>query len=342
MTGFYELLHVRPEATAEELRAAYQEQVAQVVRKQRAAEARQQDLAPIEARRAAIAEAWAVLSDPSRRRRYDRFRELSRGSLPATLDELWAKAGPSLVEPAAAAALEVTRVLTDLRVGESIADMAPAAESDVSAVRVERAREIARVEQARQEASRLESARADIARADVARAEARARTEGAWESEDLGGETRVAPEPPRLEAPRFDMPPPSLDMTVVAADPSRGAASPPPARVTQSPWAPAEVYAPVASEDIGRLLERVGPSGTFLRGVRELRRMTLERLSQTTRVSQRFLDALERDAFTELPGATFVRGYLKMSLRALEALPLGAETDEFVDGYMARFHRARG
>ncbi len=102
MTGFYELLQVAPDASPEALRAAYQEQVAQVVRRQRAAEARQGDTAPIEARRAALAEAWGVLSDPARRRRYDRFRELCKEGLPTDLDGLWARANASLVDPAAA------------------------------------------------------------------------------------------------------------------------------------------------------------------------------------------------------------------------------------------------
>ena len=50
---------------------------------------------------------------------------------------------------------------------------------------------------------------------------------------------------------------------------------------------------------------------------------------------------MERDAYTELPGATFVRGYVRMVLRSLEALD-GPDLDEFVDGFMSRFHRARG
>ena len=75
---------------------------------------------------------------------------------------------------------------------------------------------------------------------------------------------------------------------------------------------------------------------------RELRRTTLPQLSATTRISLRFLDAMERDAYTDLPGATFVRGYLKMVVRTLEAIVPGPEVDEFIEGYMSRFFRARG
>ena len=103
-TGFYELLGVASDADTPAIRAAYQEQVAQTMRRLRAAEARQQDTATLEARRASLAEASAILTDPVRRHRYDRFRELARTGFPTDLEELWRVAGPSLVDPAAGAA----------------------------------------------------------------------------------------------------------------------------------------------------------------------------------------------------------------------------------------------
>lgn len=269
--GFYELLQVPPDASPEAVRAAYQERVAEVVRKARAAEARQQDLAGIEARRAALAEAWAVVSDPARRRRYDRFRELSRSGLPVEPDELWREANRSLVDPVAAIALEVVRTVTDLRVGDPVAVAAtPEVEVEVSPVQVR-------------------------------------------EPEP----TRPAePAPPAPSGRRHAEPrlPPTPDLTLDRT---------------------------VSTESLARLFEQYGPSGAYLGAVRQLRRVSLDELSATTRITRRFLDAMERDAYTELPGATFVRGYVKMVLRALEALD-GPEAEEFVDGYMSRFHRARG
>ncbi len=129
-SGFYELLGVAAEADGAAIRAAYQEQVAQTVRRLRAAEARQQDTATLEARRTALAEAMAVLGDAARRRRYDRFRELSRAGFPADLDELWRAASPSLVDPAAAAALDVVRTLTSLKVGDAFAAEEQGVEAD--------------------------------------------------------------------------------------------------------------------------------------------------------------------------------------------------------------------
>jgi hypothetical protein len=271
--GFYELLQVAPDAPPEAIRAAWQEQVALVVRKLRAAEARQQDIAGIEARRTALAEAWAILSDPMRRRRYDRFRELARTGLPADPEELWAQAHRSLVDPAAAAAMEVIRMVTDLRVGEAPGVPAPPPEPEVTPVQT---REVAPVRE------------------------------------------EVRPEP---------------------APPSPGPRRPTEARAAPVPGLPLDRT--VSNESLARLFEQYGPSGAYLAAVREMRRVSLDELSTTTRITRRFLDAMERDAYTELPGATFVRGYVKMVLRALEALD-GPELDEFVEGYMSRFHRARG
>ncbi|MDP2314470.1 MAG: helix-turn-helix transcriptional regulator [Pseudomonadota bacterium] len=338
--GFYELLQVAADAPADVVRAAYQEQVAQVVRKLRAAEARQQDVAAIEARRAALAEAWGVLSDPLRRRRYDRYRELARGVLPTEPEDLWAQAGPSMIDPAAAAALHVVRTLTDLRVGEPVSEIG-VADPEVSGVHVRADR--------RGEGGRHAEARAAEPRqtdgGDGRPAEARP-------SEVRPGEPRVqvrladtprAPEGgPAVRSPEVRSPevPPAL--VVPAPSMAPGGRRPEPPRPAPAPVSSLSIDRNVAAEDLARLLDQFGPTGAFLRATRELRRSTLPQLSATTRISLRFLDAMERDAYTDLPGATFVRGYLKMVVRALEAIPAGSEVDEFIEGYMSRFYRARG
>lgn len=271
--GFYEILQVPPDASPEAIRVAYQEQIAQVVRKQRAAEARQLDMAAIEARRLALKEAWEVLSDPARRRRYDRFRDLSRQSLPADAEALWREASRSLVEPAAAVALDVIRTLTTLRVDDAPPPAAVATPLPSS---------------------------------------------GAATVEIVDAETGV-------------------DGRAVAASPRRA----PEPRVARPQGAALALDRTVSAESLARLSDQYGPTGAWLRAVREARKVPIEDLSASTRITQRFLDAMERDAYHELPSATFVRGYLRMVVRALEALD-GADLDDFVEGYMSRFHRARG
>ncbi|MBM4364991.1 MAG: helix-turn-helix domain-containing protein [Deltaproteobacteria bacterium] len=97
---------------------------------------------------------------------------------------------------------------------------------------------------------------------------------------------------------------------------------------------------PVA--EVSRLLDVYGPTGAYLVALREARRLDLGGLSAATRIASRFIGAMEAENWGALPGATFVRGYLRMILRALEVPGTADEVEELVEGYMARFHRARG
>jgi hypothetical protein len=283
--GFYELLQIAPDATPEAVRAAWQDQVAQVVRKMRNAEAKKLDRAPIEARRLGLNEAYAVLSDPARRRRYDRFREISRTGLPTDPEELWRAAGPSLVDPGAAAAVEVIRSLTELKVGPPFSTQPE-------------------------------------------RPATREVTSPGFPAPTVS----ISEESPSVQ------PLPSIALEPVDPAATRRA-TPTAARI--SPKAGPAIDRSASTEALARLFDQYGPTGAFLRAIRDVRRISTADLSVITRISQRFLDAMEADAYTDLPGSTFVRGYLKMVLRALEALD-GSEMDEFVEGYMSRFNRARG
>jgi cytoskeleton protein RodZ len=51
--------------------------------------------------------------------------------------------------------------------------------------------------------------------------------------------------------------------------------------------------------------------GELLQEERELRRISLEELSQRTRIRLEYLQALELNQFEKLPAATFVKGYIK-------------------------------
>ncbi|GAB4110823.1 MAG: hypothetical protein OHK0013_46740 [Sandaracinaceae bacterium] len=65
--------------------------------------------------------------------------------------------------------------------------------------------------------------------------------------------------------------------------------------------------------------------GQYLRTERELRRLSLEELSQTTRIPLRSLQLLEDDRLDGLPGEVFVRGFVKSYARAV-----GLPVDEVV------------
>lgn len=81
---------------------------------------------------------------------------------------------------------------------------------------------------------------------------------------------------------------------------------------------------------------RMGPTGSMLAAVRESLDLSVEDLSEQSRIAVRFLQAIEEEAFDRLPSATFVRGYVREMATLMEL-----DEDEVVEGYMERFHGAR-
>src|SRR5579862_2973917 len=68
--------------------------------------------------------------------------------------------------------------------------------------------------------------------------------------------------------------------------------------------------------------------GERLRNARTARGLTLEDIEAATRIKRRYLDALEREAWDELPGTTYGRGFL-----ASYARQLGISADEILGLY---------
>ncbi|MEM9194371.1 MAG: helix-turn-helix domain-containing protein [Myxococcota bacterium] len=64
--------------------------------------------------------------------------------------------------------------------------------------------------------------------------------------------------------------------------------------------------------------------GQYLRREREIRQVSLEELAQTTRIPLKMLHRIEADAFDDLPGEVFARGFLRSYARCLgvSAAPL--------------------
>jgi transcriptional regulator with XRE-family HTH domain len=73
-----------------------------------------------------------------------------------------------------------------------------------------------------------------------------------------------------------------------------------------------------------------GPSfGAELRRERELRGIPLREIAEATKVNLRFLEALERDDFSGLPGGLFTRGFIRAY-----AHHIGADPDRLVNAYL--------
>lgn len=76
--------------------------------------------------------------------------------------------------------------------------------------------------------------------------------------------------------------------------------------------------------------------GDFIRRVREARRISLEDLSDYTRISRTYLHALEHEQFDKLPALVYVRGFLQQVAKRLKV-----PADQLMNQYMARYKAAR-
>lgn len=64
--------------------------------------------------------------------------------------------------------------------------------------------------------------------------------------------------------------------------------------------------------------------GEFLRRERELRHISLDEVAETTKISRRYLEAIEEDQYDRLPGEAFVRGFIRSYVKYIGLDP--AET----------------
>ncbi len=65
----------------------------------------------------------------------------------------------------------------------------------------------------------------------------------------------------------------------------------------------------------------MGPIGAYLRELRVKRGLSVDELARMTRVAPRYLEALESDAFKDLPAPVFTRGFIRAYCQAVGAPP---------------------
>jgi hypothetical protein len=85
------------------------------------------------------------------------------------------------------------------------------------------------------------------------------------------------------------------------------------------------------AEDVVKLIDEFGYSGMLLKIVRERLGLRISDIADHTRISVRYLEALEAEDGESLPSATFVRGYVREVARMLHLDP-----DAVVTGFMRR------
>jgi hypothetical protein len=271
--GLYDQIGAHRDSEAEALRAAYSRTVSRLARRRKDLLEQGGDTRQLDLLRAQVDEAWQVLKDPARRRRYDALLALTQGGGVPSAVEAWEQAAGVIVSPATAAGVEFLRALTRL----GLPALAPVPGSG--------------------EPSR--KAPETDTQADVL--------------------TETLPVPEAVARP---MPEPSGHVL-----PSRPEAAPP------SPSsAPVGVGMMAASGDpVQGWVAELGWSGALLRRVRDHRGLSLRDVGDATRISARYLEAIEADDHEHLPSKTFVKGYLREIARVLQL-----DETSLIDGYLRR------
>jgi hypothetical protein len=78
-------------------------------------------------------------------------------------------------------------------------------------------------------------------------------------------------------------------------------------------------------------------AGGFLKKVREYRAITMDELSEFTKISKSYLNCLENEEYDSLPASAYVRGFVLQVAKSLK-LP----HDKAAAGYMKRYYSVKG
>ncbi len=294
--GFYEQLGVGPGASAGQIRAAYGTAVEKLVRRRRAFVESGGDTQQIDLARTQLDEAWGILSDPVRRRRYDAMLDWVASPGEPTGDGLWERSSDAMVHPAAAVATKLLRVTTHMQNLANI-KLAPSSSEDLPPTLVPHEEDLTMPVAMKLTPTFAAPTEAET---DLAQTE--------------GGEVV------ELHA----TPVPASGLRVVDGSPGASSVIVLPADTPR--------YRKVSHDEMQRLVDQLGYTGGLLRAVREAREIPLQEMADKTRISVKYLDAIESDDFEVLPSATFVRGYVREMSRMLKI-----EETSLVAGYMRRF-----
>lgn len=356
---FYEQLGVDRNASAARLRQAYGQACARLARRRRVLVDQGGSTAQLDLQRAHLDEAWAVLSDPLRRRRYDAMVRWSEGDRHSNADGVWTEVGEALVHPAAAVAAKLLRVTSRLtEIGQL--PLAPSGAAEDPETLVPHDDDLTSPRAARL-ASGPSTAPTDTTspRLAVPRpSAARTTPPSAYTATPARPEPRElldldAPGATRPTIPPLSTPPPADRRGTPA--PAAGRSAPPlatPAPATPRPSAPplatpapalratpgpvpARAAPRVTALDatvVADLVDENGYGGRFLAAVRKRMGLTVQEVADHTRISVKYLEALESEARSSLPSSTFVRGYVREVARLYQL-----DGDAVVAGYMRRY-----
>lgn len=285
--GLYDQIGAQRQADLEALRAAYSRTLARLTRRRRDLLDQGGDTAQLDLVRSQVEEAWQVLSEPARRRRYDALLALSEGGGLPSPGQVWERANGVLVSPGSAAAVELLRAATGLDL-PALDPVPGAPEPPASGFGAD--------------------TQADIP------------TEAVPGPEHVARRMTGDPPPVVMPAPRAR----PADTPPATSTPTPPPATPRPVGIgVPSPAATAH------GASLDDWVAELGWSGALIRRVREHKGLSLRDVGDATRISARYLEAIEADDHDQLPSSTFVKGYLREIARLLDL-----EESSLVAGYL--------
>lgn len=368
---FYELLGVEASSSAARIKSAYGQALSRLARRRRALLEQGGDTGQLDLQRAHLDEAWEVLSDPLRRRRYDAMLSWAEAEFRETgAEAVWRQVNDALVHPAAAVAAKLLRVTSRLpEIG--VLPLAPSGAAVDPATLIPHDDDLT-IPRGIHSVSLSEVGGSDPGRHDWPEPDglgSEGSSDGDIVSEPLSWpvahDTPTGP-PPRTADPSG--PGPSLFQADTWLEPSQGEPAPPehkqpagrytdprvieftPAGSDTSPLkvvdgAPGssdvlvlpsrgpgvEIPDPLPADEVALLVEEHGYSGALLREVRQRMGLSLRQVADHTRISERYLEAVEDEIPADLPAPTFIRGYVREVSRMLHL-----DANAVVAGYMQR------
>jgi curved DNA-binding protein CbpA len=146
---------------------------------------------------------------------------------------------------------------------------------------------------------------------------------------------RDIPLPPEPQQPELRYQPRPVSATARTprmAEPTVSAAEPRAAQ-PQHQQAPAQPPAPVTTQAVpAEITEFTGP---VLKMMREQRGLTSRNVADITKLSGRYIEGIEDEAYKKLPARAYLRGFLVLYAKAI-----GYESDRIVIDYMKRYDAA--
>jgi flagellar biosynthesis protein FlhG len=89
---------------------------------------------------------------------------------------------------------------------------------------------------------------------------------------------------------------------------------------------------PISAATLAEAELELGLSGAYLKAIREYKGITLDDITERTKIQIGYLKAVEEERFEMLPAAVYVDGFVRQLARLLKL-----DVQKVANGYMARY-----